>query len=579
MRKFLFPIGYFVQNTRNIRCFDRCDHTTILVALFFAAVFAAVLTACSSDDKVAGISTVETENALLIQVVDSEGLPAANVTATIRSARYLPPSSEFADSIGATAAEYVTDEQGQIALSDSAISALDADTIAVEVLDDGVGAFAVIDLRRLRDVASDAANRDTAAVVDMSLEKLGSMESCFEWNWNEDVQVQIYGTGRTALADSNGCVKFEGLPPFEYEIRVTVKDSVVEVTCKVSAGEKASLKKDEFPWLLYLLPVDPESESKVISADSLISPWMEKSMAAREKGETVMGFIRLDSTNFDFSQVSAGGAAGDVKIGVASSAGDPLGYAVSYWNDSLKKAVILVPLAAEMESVKLLWADAAAEAAAKQISVADAWERVDSQVFLEQNSILAVDFESGMKSKLFKPADEPDWIFGFIGDSASIVTTPVVGNALEGIEEAGAGRDGYAFHWKSSAPNGKWSFVGLWLCRMEEACNLQALDSIAFYARGEGSIAFVLESTGYPNVEGKALSHETLSTDQWQRITATPSDFIEGDGKYGNLGYDAIINAITDFHIVAYDEAEVWLDDIRLYGINMDDLEQKLLRQ
>ena len=51
----------------------------LVLALFVPFAF----WACSND-KVAGISTVETENAFLIQIVREDSLPAANVVARMR---------------------------------------------------------------------------------------------------------------------------------------------------------------------------------------------------------------------------------------------------------------------------------------------------------------------------------------------------------------------------------------------------------------------------------------------------------------------------------------------------------------
>ena len=50
--------------------------------LLFLAVFVSLaFWACSGEREVAGISTVETENAYLIQFVRGDSLPAANVVA------------------------------------------------------------------------------------------------------------------------------------------------------------------------------------------------------------------------------------------------------------------------------------------------------------------------------------------------------------------------------------------------------------------------------------------------------------------------------------------------------------------
>jgi hypothetical protein len=68
--------------------------------------------ACSND-KVAGISTVETENAYLIQIVHEDSLPAVGVLARMRAASFVRSVEE--DSAGAEYyEEFVTDSLGLI---------------------------------------------------------------------------------------------------------------------------------------------------------------------------------------------------------------------------------------------------------------------------------------------------------------------------------------------------------------------------------------------------------------------------------------------------------------------------------
>ncbi|WP_458451219.1 hypothetical protein [Fibrobacter sp.] len=55
---------------------------------FLLFLVAVILCACSND-KVAGISTVETENAYLIQVVHEDSLPAVGVLARMRAASFV----------------------------------------------------------------------------------------------------------------------------------------------------------------------------------------------------------------------------------------------------------------------------------------------------------------------------------------------------------------------------------------------------------------------------------------------------------------------------------------------------------
>jgi len=187
------------------------------------------------------------------------------------------------------------------------------------------------------------------------------------------------------------------------------------------------------------------------------------------------------------------------------------------------------------------------------------------------NYLDIVDFESQDYSSLLRaPMHNNEWYLAHQGDS--VVTTPGDTNGIAGVEEAGAGRDGYAFHWKSSSPNGSWSNWGLWLCPSENPCDFTQVDSIVYYVRGEGRYSFVLESLGEENFKGKAIYRDTLtSTEEWVRKSIVPSDFEPGDSSWGNLGWDMISQKVTNVVIPAYGEAEVWIDDIRIYGINRKD--------
>jgi len=184
------------------------------------------------------------------------------------------------------------------------------------------------------------------------------------------------------------------------------------------------------------------------------------------------------------------------------------------------------------------------------------------------NYLDIVDFESNDYSSLLRaPMHNNEWYLAHQGDS--VVTTPEDSNGIAGIEEAGAGRDGHAFHWKSNSPNGSWSNWGLWLCPSEDPCDFTQVDSIVYYVRGEGRYSFVLESLGENNYKGKAIYRDTLgSTEEWVRKSITPSDFEPGDSSWGNLGWDLISQKVTNVVIPAYGETEIWIDDIRIYGFN-----------
>jgi len=182
------------------------------------------------------------------------------------------------------------------------------------------------------------------------------------------------------------------------------------------------------------------------------------------------------------------------------------------------------------------------------------------------NYLDVVDFESRDYFSLLRaPMNNNEWYLGHQGDS--VVTTPGDTNGIAGIEEAGAGREGYAFHWKSSAPNGSWSNWGLWLCPSENPCDFTPVDSIVFYVRGNGRYSLMMESMGEKNFKGKAIYQEVLDSDEeWIRKSIAPSDFIKGDSAWGNLGWEMISQKVTNMSIAAHGETELWIDDIRIYG-------------
>lgn len=183
----------------------------------------AMLCACSND-KVAGISTVETENAYLIQIVHEDSVPAVGVLARMRAASFVRSVDD--DSAGAEYyEEFVTDSLGQIR-----IDSLTVQEAAIEVVDAGEGLFTRI-------LAKDIKSGDS---VQYALRKTGSLRGkVYLPEGVEHAWVQVYGTDRLVKTDSEGFYEMDSLPPYEYGLRVIVGDSIVEQVSTVGAGEAA----------------------------------------------------------------------------------------------------------------------------------------------------------------------------------------------------------------------------------------------------------------------------------------------------------------------------------------------------
>ena len=395
--------------------------------LLLPVIFA--LWACS-DSEVAGISTVETENAYLIRVVHEDSLPAANVVARMRSAKFVRSVSD--DSAGADFyEEYVTDTLGCIRVDSLAV-----DVATIEIVAEGEGVFDKI-------AAEDVQNGDSVQFV---LKKTGRLRGkVYLPEGVDNAWVQVYGSDRLVKTDSDGFYEMDSLPPYEYDLRVIVGDSVVDEYAKVMPG----------------------------------------------------------------------------------------------------KETLANVLAFEPDSIKVL-----------------DFESADAQFVIEELDISKAGYMSATDTS--------------VKVTPEVKTVPETREDIaEFIVEAGAGREGNAIHWQSSAKRGNWSFYGIWVCEEKSPCDLSATDSIVYYARGNGVISIAFETLGSSNEEGKTLAYDTLDTEKWQRRVIKPENFKPRDDLYGNLGWDVISKAVTTVSIAAYDETEFWIDDVVLYGVKPSDFVTK----
>lgn len=204
---------------------------------------------------------------------------------------------------------------------------------------------------------------------------------------------------------------------------------------------------------------------------------------------------------------------------------------------------------------------------------------VDIHVEENVDFVEIINFENGFKSSLKAPALEGTGYFAT--SDSTVISTPTPETSEEGFVEAGAGREGTAYHWESNSPTGRWAFFGIFICHSDTPCDMQELDSVEFYVRGKGRYSLAMESLGDSTFNGKAIYYDTLKVDsamgrndvdKWTRKVVRPSDFVEGDSSWANLGWELISQKVTTLTIATYGEAEIWIDDIKLYGIKPSDM-------
>ena len=110
-----------------------------------------------------------------------------------------------------------------------------------------------------------------------------------------------------------------------------------------------------------------------------------------------------------------------------------------------------------------------------------------------------------------------------------------------------------------------WVLVGT---SFEHYMNLAAIDSIVFYAKGDGNIRLSLENYIDPNKNLKAATDWIPLSKTWSRISVNPAELCVGTATEESCftTWNAIKGAVKQFHIFAQDGTEFYIDDVTLYG-------------
>lgn len=115
-----------------------------------------------------------------------------------------------------------------------------------------------------------------------------------------------------------------------------------------------------------------------------------------------------------------------------------------------------------------------------------------------------------------------------------------------------------------------WALVGTSL--RETAWNLSLLDSIVFYAKGNGQVRVAFENwdkfTEELGMNLKASSPWIDVDSTWKRIVVTPAQLYmnAADKMAGSFPWSTVKNYVKQIHIFASGGTEFYIDDIWLYG-------------
>lgn len=136
-------------------------------------------------------------------------------------------------------------------------------------------------------------------------------------------------------------------------------------------------------------------------------------------------------------------------------------------------------------------------------------------------------------------------------------------------------RESKVFHGKynvNSMNPYSWVLVGTNL--KEESWNLSLLDSISFYAKGNGQIRVAVESwdkmAEAAGVNLKAASEwQDLDSTKWNRFVLRPADlYMNTADKWSGAGpWNSVRNFVRQIHFFAIGGSDFYIDDIWLYGV------------
>ena len=110
-----------------------------------------------------------------------------------------------------------------------------------------------------------------------------------------------------------------------------------------------------------------------------------------------------------------------------------------------------------------------------------------------------------------------------------------------------------------------WVLVGT---MFEYEMNFSAIDSVVFYAKGDGNIRLSLENYINDTKSLKAATDWMPLSKDWQRISVNPAELCVGNAKTETCftSWSGVKNVVKQLHIFPADGTEFYIDDVTLYG-------------
>lgn len=495
-----------------------------------------------SEPKTSGNST-ETENAIAFQILKPSGSPAQGVAYSVRPLWFLSDTTvNGVDS--APLFEGFTNAKGWIHIENQPYG-----TFLIEIHDDTLS-------RALQYSHSESKHAEVSQKLDLqatgAVKGRVNLPSNTRFAW-----VQIYGLDRTIRTDSTGTFLLSPLPVGALHLIAWTPSQASplgQVSFEILANDTLDLGLLPTPSITSEA-IETWKYERSLSPKTLMSDWMQPISLP-----TVVT-LRLDSLNFDFKQALPDGR--DFRI--VKDDGAYLAYDVVRWDAKALRAVLRIRLNSPSDTTGT-WLLKWGNNRALMPEAIQVWSGLSDSLVLALNSVLVGDFENNSVLNSLPPPITTSW---YMGQSDSGVIRPATRDSfLIALQPADSGRSGTAAHFTYKAVAQEWVLLGTLLGPGPRS--LATADSFVFWHRGKGTFALSVEEAN-SEITHKAI-YKGTSTASWRRIRVRPSDFMKPDSIGGNYGWEFVKDRVISLAIFGDNGGEFWVDDIRIYGINRDDL-------
>ncbi len=502
----------------------------------------AILCACSSSVETAG-STTETENAIasgsvVVQVFDGDSKAQ-------RAAFKVLPSWYVSDTTGIIEDNDYTymgnaDENGKITIEDHAEGSY---TMQIDK-----GDSSVVLHYTLNKFSSDY-------IVDsVSLKATGSVKGWISLAKGEKYSwVHVPGLGRIQKTDSLGQFILKDLPAGEIALKAWEQETntcIAQTSVTVTPSETIDVGHIEAPNEIVV------KKTQKVNPRNLISSWMRPLKAP------YVLVLRLDSTNFDFSQAQEDGN----DIHLLNSDGKELPIEIDSWDATIQSAAINIRIDDLDDTLgvwTMEWGDIY-EPAQEQVNV---WKGLDDSLVYDLNSVEIFNFESGSTNNDLPAPLQQEICYIQIHTTDSLTDSVTATSLLTNLalQKDTTIRGGTVLHVNYSANYPDLMLVGTHLTSTPH--DFSRMDSLVVWLKTDGDYEVILERLG--GDKNYKCSYKSKGTSKWQRLSLKPEDFSYKIKDYH--GWDITRDKITNFTVFGYNGTELWLDNVRIYGVNRDD--------